>query len=50
MLAKPSMIPRTPINGVIISAVITIFVPLFKDTYGRQKRYVNSIKSWQIAF
>lgn len=49
ILAETFIIPRVPINGVIISVVITIFVPLFKDTYIYQNRGITSIKSCQIA-
>lgn len=45
ILAQTSIIPRLPING-----VITVLVPLFKDTYGHQNRDITSINSCQIAF
>lgn len=50
VLAQTSVIPGVPINGMIISVVITIFVPLFKDTYGYQNRDITDIKSCQITF
>lgn len=50
ILAQMSVFPRVPINDVIISVVITIFVPLFKDTYGHQNRGIISIRCCQIAF
>lgn len=50
IFVKASVISMVPISDVIISFFITIFVPLFKDTYGHQNRDITSVKSCQIAF
>lgn len=49
VLAQKSLIPRVLTKGIIISVVNTMFVPLFKDTYGHQSWYITSMKSSQIS-